>query len=46
MNNGEALSLYSITGACNLNKFTQELVGEATYLVYRLLDNQKCVGVS
>ena len=44
MNNGEALSLYGITGACNLNKFTQESVREATYLVYRLLDNQRCVG--
>ena len=44
MNNREALSLYGITGACNLNKFTQESVREATYLVYRLLDNQRCVG--
>ena len=44
MNNGEALSLYGITGACNLNKFTQESVQEATYLVHRLLDNQRCVG--
>ena len=44
MNNGEALSLYGITIAFNLNKFTQELVQEATYLVYRLLDNQQCVG--
>ena len=44
MNNREALSLYGITGACNLSKFTQELVQEATYLVYRLLDNQQCVG--
>ena len=44
MNNGEALSLYGITGACILNKLAQESVREATYLIYRLLDNQRCVG--